>query len=275
MPTQEYRNWEGVNWSTLKHILSSPKAYKHALSTTIEQTPAMLFGTAVHMAILEPHEYERLSVVIPLEFLTASGSLSTGKAAKEWMATLDPEAIPLSVGQNAAVQLIRFNLGNHMDGLKWLVRAKHRELGIRWTTQDGIDCKACPDAFGDGLLLDVKTWAPRGEFTPDAFMREAISRKYLGQLGFYAKGLMRTGVEVHQMGFIVCQSVAPFDVMVLELDIDAVDYALEEATEALDLLRIWTDEGKPDVGVAPDLQLVSLPAWAARSKGIMVDDGSF
>jgi len=127
-----------------------------------------------------------------------------------------------------------------------------------------VDCKACVDAWGNGLLLDVKTWAPRGRFTPQAFMREALSRKYLGQLGWYFRGLEAAGQPVHRMGWVVIQSTAPHDVMVLELDVDAFDYALEEAQEAIDLFHLWSTEGMPAHGAYPEAVLCNLPAYLQR-----------
>jgi hypothetical protein len=75
---------DGLNWSTLKHILVSPRAYLHALHSKVEPTPAMAFGTAVHLAILEPAEFARVATVVPAEYLTGSGAISTAKAAKEF-----------------------------------------------------------------------------------------------------------------------------------------------------------------------------------------------
>lgn len=271
MPTQQYREWTGVNWSTLKNLLQSPLNYWHSLLVPVTPTPAMEFGTNVHTAILEFAEFNRRRVTIPLEHMTASGGISTAKATKEWRATLDPEAILLTSAQlNTICQIVEM-VSNHKPASDWLRRAKHREIGMRWTDETGADCKACPDAFGDGLLLDVKTWAPRGAFTADAFVRDAIGRHYLGQLGFYAKALAANGHPVSQMGFIVVQSTAPHDVMVLELDVDAVDYAFEEANNALALLVEYSAMERKHVGAEPELVTVSLPPRVARGRAGMVD----
>ena len=103
-------------------------------------------------------------------------------------------------------------------------------------------------------------------------MREALSRHYLGQLGFYAKGLGETGVKVSQMGFIVVQSVAPHDVMCIELSTDAVDFAFGEADDALTTFAEWKGDGAFDEGVAPEVVTMSLPPWARRGRPVADTD---
>lgn len=272
MASNEYRALPGVNWSTLKHILVSPRAYIHACNTTITPTPAMEFGTAVHLAVLEGEEFMRRQVVVPDEYLTGSGGISTAKAAREWQAGLPADALLLTPAQAMAIMMILSRIDGHRGATSWLKQAGVREQPVQWNDEDtGAVCKACPDAYGNGLLLDVKTWSPRGEFTPDAFMREALSRRYLGQLGFYMKGLAHIGVSIARLGFLVVQSVAPHDVMCVELDVDATDYALREADDALAALKEWQGNGGMDEGVAPDIVTASLPAWAARGRAAQTD----
>jgi hypothetical protein len=272
MANNDYRALPGANWSTLKHILVSPRAYLHACNTTITPTPAMEFGTAVHLAVLEGEEFTRRQVIVPDEYLTGSGSISTAKAAREWQAGLPADALLLTPAQALAIMSILSRLDAHRGATAWLKQANVREQPVQWTDDDtGTVCKACPDAYGSGLLLDVKTWSPRGDFTPEAFVREALSRRYLGQLGFYLKGLAHLGIEIARLGFIVVQSVAPHDVMCIELDVDATDYALREAGEALTTLKQWRDNGGEDEGAAPDIVTMGLPAWAARGRNVQPD----
>lgn len=267
MASNEYRALPGANWSTLKHILVSPRAYLHACNATVTPTPAMEFGTAVHLALLEGDEFYRRQVVVPDEYTTASGGISTSKAAKEWQASLSADALLLTQAQAQAILSICARVDGHRGATAWLAQADVREQPVQWVDEDTrTACKACPDAYGNGLLLDVKTWSPRGDFSPDAFMREAISRRYLGQLGFYMQGLGTGGVSIARLGFLVVQSVAPHDIMAIELDVDATDYALREATDALAALHGWRENGGEDEGVAPDIVTASLPAWAARGR---------
>lgn len=272
MPNNAYREAEGLNWSLAKNILVSPRHYVHAVENPIVPTPAMLFGTAVHAAVLEPDEFDELHVVVPDEFVTASGALSTAKAAKEWRAQQKSDAILLTSSQLSSIDAIKVNIAKHAPATAALDIAYHREQGLYWTDgQTGIDCKCCPDAFSGLRVLDVKTWSPRGKFSADAFMREAVNRGYLGQLGFYAMGILgATGHKVEALQFLVLQSTAPYDVMLLELDIDAMDFAMRQARDVLDAISDWIEDGRPDEGAEPELVLCNLP-W---NKNDNADDGS-
>jgi exodeoxyribonuclease VIII len=265
MPIDTYHKLPGLNWSRLKYVLESPRAYRHAVDNPPSETPAMAFGTAVHMAVLEPERAAVELITAPPEYLTATGLLSTAKAAKDWIGTLPADAIVLTPAQRIAIDTVCKHLAEHAGAKEWLALAHHREHVLTWQeTSAKIDCKACVDAWGNGLLLDVKTWSPRGRFSPDGFVREALSRKYLGQLGWYFRGLEAAGQPVHRMGWVVIQSTAPHDVMVLELDVDAFDYALEEAQEAIDLFHLWSSDGMPAHGAYPEAVLCNLPAYLQR-----------
>jgi hypothetical protein len=283
MPIDTYHELPGLNWSRLKYVLESPRAYRHAVDNPPSETPAMAFGTAVHMAVLEPERAAVELITAPPEYLTATGLLSTAKAAKDWIGTLPADAIVLTPAQRIAIDTVCKHLAEHAGAKEWLALAHHREHVLTWKenlsvlktksvvgisgdpdTVNTVDCKACVDAWGNGLLLDVKTWSPRGRFSPQGFMREALSRKYLGQLGWYFRGLEAAGQPVQRMGWVVIQSTAPHDVMVLELDVDAFDYALEEAQEAIDLFHLWSSEGMPAHGAYPEAVLCNLPAYLQR-----------
>lgn len=272
MPNNAYREAEGLNWSLAKHMLTSPRQYMHAVENPIVATPAMLFGTAVHAAVLEPDEFDDLHVIVPDEFVTSSGALSTAKAAKEWRSQQKSDAILLTSSQLASIDAIKTNIAKHAPATAALQSADIREQGLYWTDGDtGIDCKCCPDAYNGFRVLDVKTWSPRGKFSADAFMREAVNRGYLGQLGFYALGILgATGHKVEALQFLVLQSTAPYDVMLLELDIDAMEFAMRQARDVLDAVSDWIEDGRPDEGAEPELVLCNLP-WA---KTDAADDGS-
>ena len=272
----DYRTSTSVNWSTLRNILTSPRAYQHALAHPVEPTPAMAFGTLVHLHVLQPDTVGEACVLVPDEYVTASGGLSTAKAAREWLATVPAGVTPITSAQALEMAAIVHAVETHDGAAGWLATATTREAPIYWTdAATGIECKGLPDATGRGLLLDLKTWAPRGRFSADAFVREALQRGYLGQLGFYAAGIAALGQRVQRMGWIVIQSAAPWDVMVLELDVAAMDYAHREARSALDRLAEWRAEGCPDEGAAPGVTEVGLPLWMRRDTDATADEVGF
>src|SRR4051812_24246093 len=52
----DYIKIDAVNWSTLKHMRTSPLHYRHAVDSPDEDTARFGIGRAIHTAILEPHK---------------------------------------------------------------------------------------------------------------------------------------------------------------------------------------------------------------------------
>lgn len=59
MPSQAYRQMEGINYSSLKHMLAGPDVYKFWKENPFPASPAMKLGELIHLAVLEPEEFEK------------------------------------------------------------------------------------------------------------------------------------------------------------------------------------------------------------------------
>lgn len=263
-----YDEHPGIRWSVLRAGLTSPLALQHAMASSKAQTPAMALGTAVHSAVLEPDDFDTRYAVAP----SFDRRTNAGKAAAaEWAAAhVGVEA--LDQDQHDACLRIRDRLHAHQDARLWLSESiGHREVEVYWTDADtGIECKAKPDALCPrlGLLWDLKTSGGRAGFDMDGIARSIASYFYHGQLGHYAAGLAQTGrMSVEAIGWIFVQSEAPFDVVVVQADDEMVQAGYALASKAL---RVYADALRADAwpGVAPRLQVVSLPAWAKNARAL-------
>lgn len=65
LPDAEYREMEGYNQSFLKDALMVSPSHATYRRQHPEETPALLFGTALHTALLEPSKFESEFVVAP------------------------------------------------------------------------------------------------------------------------------------------------------------------------------------------------------------------
>jgi len=76
---EDYDNIDALNYSRLKLILQSPRKYQ---LNAVKETEAMMIGTALHMAYLEPGKFKDKYVVEPDNVLCAqrdeSGKLKRG-----------------------------------------------------------------------------------------------------------------------------------------------------------------------------------------------------
>ena len=60
---KNYYSIKAINFSSLKHLLTSDDAYLHSINTVFEPTPAMVFGSAVHEKLSDivnnTHNFEK------------------------------------------------------------------------------------------------------------------------------------------------------------------------------------------------------------------------
>lgn len=269
MSKTDYFDRPGLNWSTLKHALASPKALRHRMAEPVRQTDAMRLGTAMHLAVLEPDAYATDVVRAPDEYVTGSGSLSSAKAAREWLAA-QGDALVLTPGEAALIEARRDAVMAHPVASRWVSEALASglvEVEVEWTESHpvggDIACKGKLDLIAGGALLDVKNFSPRGEFSLRACEGEIVRRDYHAQLAWYLRGLEATGRPVpERIGWIMVEATAPHDVVCMVADEEMLAYAHDRAQLALDRYAdAIASQQWP--GIAPDAEVVvSLPGWA-------------
>ena len=65
---EEYHSSGYLGKSKLMKILDCPAKFKYALEHPPKPTPTLEFGTAVHMAVLEPEKFNEKYYVLPEDF---------------------------------------------------------------------------------------------------------------------------------------------------------------------------------------------------------------
>ena len=58
IPMSEYLGWDAMNQSSLKTIIDSPAHCYHAMTEDLAITEALLAGSALHVAALEPDRFK-------------------------------------------------------------------------------------------------------------------------------------------------------------------------------------------------------------------------
>jgi 1,2-phenylacetyl-CoA epoxidase PaaB subunit len=87
MSDADYQAINALRASTMKEALQSAKQLHYRMHNRRPDSGALRLGRAVHLAVLQPEEYEGETARIPDEYATASG-LSRKKPAQEWAAPL-------------------------------------------------------------------------------------------------------------------------------------------------------------------------------------------
>jgi len=206
---EAYNAREGLRATILKEILRSPAHAKEMMTNPKPPTDAMVNGTLVHKAILQPNLLEKMVVSPKFDRRTNAGKAAAAdfEATNVGKEIVDQETMDLVKG---CVDKIY----SHPVARAALSEGK-AEQTILWQ-EDGLDFKARPDFFTNSIGVELKT---ARDASPRGFARQAGSLKYALQAAHYLRGLSHVLGEKHDTFLFVCvETTAPYAVAVYELD---------------------------------------------------------
>lgn len=251
LPEDIYRQAPGVNISNLKLIGRSPAHY-HARVTGPKQEPtaAMLFGTLLHSACLEPQKLAGSFVVKPEDMDFRS------KVGKEWR---DSQTVPIiDAGQATALREAAAKVLAHptaslvLDGADKEVSVFKRRPGSDLLLKGRLDAIKVDDQ-GLTTIADIKT---TDDASSNAFARTIGQWGYAQQAAFYMDL-----VGASYFLFIAVEKTAPYEVAVYCLDEESIAFGRERNSRHLDLLELCkkTDQW---AGYSQEIETITLPRWA-------------
>lgn len=211
--SEEYDNIPALRRSNLWLMRKSPAHYKYAIENPEEPTPALLFGIAAHMAILEPERFK-------VEYITAPKIDRRTKAGKEeWEKMMQSGKYILSNEDSEDIKGMIEAIQKNELAMS-LLKGEH-EVPIQWTDPEtGEECKCRPDVIGENLIVDYKTTTScdNGEF-------ERAAKKYGYQLqaAMYREGLLQIRFKNYGFAFIAQEKKAPYFVRVYFCDEGWID----------------------------------------------------
>lgn len=263
---EEYDGWDAVRSSTLSYFcdgLTPAHAY-HSMYVEEKNSEALTFGSAFHIALLQPDQVEQLVVrEIPGPFRS--------NAAKEERAEFrKAHSGRIILPHDEWDQLLHMRDACYRYKLpRQLLTAPGRsEVAILWDDGEwGIRCKVKIDRCiqewrGYFTLLDLKTIGRHAT-------RENVTRA-IGDFGYQRQEAMyRRGVEVHTgpvaMPYLLLfvPKVAPYIPAVYQMEYEDLEQGRHEIAEAVEKYKKATSTGAwPGHGMEP--MSVSLPAWKRR-----------
>lgn len=283
VPMEEYLATPAVSASDLWMLCSRSPAHMMARRETPHpQTDALSFGTALHMAVLEPHLFrERYATPSPCSALKKDMT-PCGNAARVDRGALgafcgvrghDPS--PDLPGRDIAPQEVlsaeravrchpRMRAILSGDGVA--------EATLIWRDPGtGLPCKARPDwlAFDLKICLDLKTTQ---NAAPAVLGREIARWGYHLKAAHYLQGLQVLGATVPQLEgmdaflFAFVESGGPYHGVTLgELAAADLESAWERHREAISFYAecLETDSW---TGYSDTVQTITLPAYARHSQ---------
>lgn len=250
-----YETAAGLNWSSLKHIATSPRMYQWRLAHPEPRSFEFDLGSAAHCAILEPADFAA-------RYAVYDGKRDARtKAYQEWQEA-NPNVYALKPRDLESITSIVTAVHSHRVASRLLDGAA-TEQEMEWRDPDtGILCKGRVDVLGSYGIADLKTCA---DPSPRMFRQAAARYLYHGQLAFYHFGAMESGLippDAERPYIIAAQSDEPFDVAVYQLSVSDLTAGRALCVELQNLLGACASADFWP-GVAPDLMELNLPGWAA------------
>ena len=221
MTDKQYNELEAIRRSDLWVMNKSPLHFKNHLETEQEASNDLLFGIAMHKALLEYEEFVLTYMSLPkFDRRTKDGKQEYENFLKryEGYTFINQEDYQKIIDMRAAV------FAN--DIAKALLHESKREEVFTWTDEEtGEECKIKADIIttwdGSPIIVDYKTTS---SCENGSFERSIRKYGYKLQAGMYAEGYEANTFESVRFAFIAQEKTAPYAVRVY--------WASEEFVEA-------------------------------------------
>ena len=220
----EYDKIEAVRRSDLWELRKSPAHYKYAVEHPEDPTPALKFGTAAHMYILEPERFKTAYMVAPkVDRRTKDGKEVWAKFLEE-LGDRDP------ITEEDWLKIQEMNKAINENPTAWgLLKTGRHEVPIEWRDETtNVLCKCRPDCLteiaGKKYIVDYKTTQSCED---GAFERACRIYGYKLQAGMYTSGVFYETLEEYSFAFVAQEKAPPYAVRVYFCDSSFVDEGIE------------------------------------------------
>ena len=271
MTEKEYNEAPGVRRSDLWKISESPEKYQWAIHHPIEPTPAMVFGAACHMFILEPEEWNKHYAVAPnVDRRTKAGK----EAWEQFVADCEGRS---AVGMDDFDKMTAMEKA--LDNCKMAAALIHGEGQTEepffWTDQDtGEECKVkldrlIKDDAGRYVVVDYKT---AQSAQTDKFCHVAVKLGYHLQAAMYTEAVLRCKKLDYRPDFIfvVQEKDEPYSVNVIYVTADSsfMLYGVDKFRELIGTLHQCkiTDYWPGYLGAFNEANEAYLPGWVSLAE---------
>lgn len=256
----EYRDIKAINQSALTRGARSAAHMKAYLDGGNEPTnkKALLMGSLVHTAVLEPHLLTAQFAILP----EVDKRTREGKQIMEDFNAINSTKLAITQKEMDTAIGIRDSVRSHPAAAKFLSEGQ-AEVTAVWTAHNGIRCKGridwLPKVRGNSKhrLVDLKT-------TIDAssnFAKSIASYDYHLQAAFYLDAYRTLTGKDAEFVFIAVEKEPPYAVGVYTLDLLALDYGRERYMDALLTYKESCDSGEWK-GYSDEVKTLTLPSWA-------------
>lgn len=273
VPYETYASWPAANFSKIKAIRYTASKCKYEMDNPKKPTPAMVLGSALHVATLEPGKFEQLfHICPPCDRRTADGkALYASEEQKAGSKLLIRQGSKDDEGLLGDVENLR-GMAKSIHSMKaasrFLDGAGQNEVSALWKdSETGLWCKARFDRNLSNLdiagvihecVVEIKSDHDASEW---GFAKTVDTRGYAAQAGGYANGLrLLTGKPIFHV-FIVVENFAPFDCAIYTLDDESLQTGYLQYRQMLSRYAECLKTNKWP-GYKDEIQPLSMPGYS-------------
>lgn len=262
IPNESYHAGPGISKSGLWTIYSqSPAHYKFPPERDEDSTQARAakdFGTAAHIAILEPNDFEAKVYRGPEDRRGNKWKDAEEYCRIEGKTLLIADAYDKVITMRDAVHADAW-INGIITGGKPMIEAS----GYWIDEATGELCRCRPDLYREdlGIILDLKSALSAH---PDAFARSVVNYGYHAQEPHYSDGWAALGKPINGFVFLAWEKKSPFAYGVYELPPSIVEEGRAIIRQALDK---YHECRKADrwPGYGEGVHELSFKRWAYRN----------
>lgn len=251
MQFSEYLAVDALSASGIKNILKSPLHFQTRKTAPREETPALILGSAVHCAVLEPYAFGQRYIEAP----AIDRRTTAGKEA--WRALEASGKEVLSASEYWQTMDMSAAIFAHPTASE-LLKEGRPEVSC-FSELECVPAKCRVDWLrDDGIVVDLKT---TDDASPSGFRRSVAKYGYHIQAAWYLDVLQSLGVAAHTFVFVAVEKSAPYGIGIYELDDDAIELGRERYRHAAALYK-HCSETNDWPGYDSGVVSLSVPAWA-------------
>jgi hypothetical protein len=208
-----YHNGPGISSSNIRRFSQSQL---HALEEVVEQTPAMMFGSAAHSLIVEGEAafFSDVVTITGSPYTNTNKQLKKDSLEKGLSVITEEQRDTIYSMNNSLVQEAEPYLRPNKDYPQ--VFKSSKEVSIYWYEQDllcktraDVVCNAFDNTFGEDaiVLVDYKTTS---DCSVRGFTNSVRRYSYDLQAAWYKRGFERAGFKVADFVFVAQEKKPPY-----------------------------------------------------------------
>lgn len=266
----EYDALDGMNWSLLKHAITSPSKLLSEMTRERKPSDRMALGSAIHCYVLEGIDaFARQYALMP----KIDRRTKAGKEAYEKFVSHSQGKTIIKRSDLEIIEGVSRSVHMHPSYAEALTTG-WAEAALQWDCpESGMKCKALLDflpfkSHPNAAIVDLKTTR---DASPSGFCREIAKYMYHGQAAYYREGLsIHEGLPKRDVILIAVEIEPPFCVGFYRLSSEALDSGYRLFQTAIDrwLGAVETEDFEPFY--TDGIEELSIPSWAMNAENANV-----